>query len=239
MKYFIGEIKHLINKTFFGSNNKLENELRNNGIAVVESFITIKECEEIIQKIDDYISVEQKLWVDKESSDFRIYGFEKFYQRSKHLFSNIDSLYKTFISNNKCESFLMANKVIFKDQNKGSGGGWHRDSLNRRQLKFMIYLNDVDNNNGPFEYLLGSQKITSKIKSNHFLFKKTRYTDDEIDVFKSSYMPKKILGSSGTCVIFDSSGLHRGNPLLANKRYAITKYMFESKIPRHVQKLII
>ena len=60
------------------------------------------------------------------------------------------------------EIYVMANKVIYKDYNLGSGQGWHKDNI-ARQLKFMIYLNDVDSENGPFQYLLKSQKIRKKI----------------------------------------------------------------------------
>ena len=40
-------------------------------------------------------------------------------------------------------AFTMAAKIVFNDRNKGSGGGWHRDSINP-SVKAMLYLNDVD-----------------------------------------------------------------------------------------------
>ena len=138
-------------------------------------------------------------------------------------------------------SFLMANRVCFKKNNKGSGGGWHRDSLNRRQLKFMIYLNDVESNNGPFEYVLKTHTAMNKFATNHFLTKKTRYTDSEMEDYKQKFPSKLYTAKKGTCIIFDSSGLHRGTPLreTGGVRYAITKYMYDSKIPNHVEELIL
>ena len=46
----------------------------------------------------------------------------------------------------------------------GSGGSWHRDSY-LRQFKSLIYLNDVTDENGPFQVLTDSHK-TEQIKKD-------------------------------------------------------------------------
>ena len=132
----------------------------------------------------------------------------------------------------------MANRVRYEDNNLGSGGGWHRDSLNRRQLKFMIYLNDVSSENGPFEYLLKTHSASNKFLTNKFLTKKVRYSNSEIEEFQKENPSKTFYAKKGTCIVFDSSGLHRGTPIKKGERYAITKYMYDSSIPKHMNDLI-
>ena len=57
----------------------------------------------------------------------------------------------------------MANRVTFSSNNNGSGNGWHKDAY-RKQFKSILYLNNVDNNNGPFQLLKKSNKILNLIK---------------------------------------------------------------------------
>ena len=57
---------------------------------------------------------------------------------------------------------FLAGNIKYILNGKGSGNGWHRDELfyKYRYTKAMIYLNDVNLNNGPFQYLEKSHKIT-------------------------------------------------------------------------------
>ena len=52
----------------------------------------------------------------------------------------------------------MANKVSYIKNNEGSGGGWHKDAY-YTQFKSILYLTDVNNENGPFELIRNSNKI--------------------------------------------------------------------------------
>ena len=242
MKYFLGEIKYFINFLFSNDTKLLYiKELRRNGITVIPNFLTEEECKFHADKINSCVKTKKTSWNDLDKSDVRIFGYEKLVKEASNLFIKIDFIYKSYISKIKRNSFLMANRVCFKKSNKGSGGGWHRDSLNRRQLKFMIYLNDVNDKNGAFEYVPKTHTAKNKFITNHFLTKKTRYTDSEMENYKKTFPSKLYTAKKGTCIIFDSSGLHRGTPLRdeGGVRYAITKYMFDSNIPKHIQKLII
>ena len=242
MKYFLGEIKYYMNFLFSDYNKLLHvKEIRRNGITVIPNFLTEEECKFHIDKINNCVKTKKISWNDIDNSDVRIFGYENLVKEASNLFITIDFVYKNYISIIKRNSFLMANRVCFKKNNKGSGGGWHRDSLNRRQLKYMIYLNDVNDKNGAFEYVPKTHTAKNKFITNHFLTKKTRYTDSEMENYKQKFPSKLYAAKKGTCVIFDSSGLHRGTPLTeeGGVRYAITKYMYDSKIPKHIQKLIL
>jgi len=242
MKYFLGEIKYYIN-FLFTNDSELHyiKEIRKNGITVIPNFLKVEECRFHIDNINNCIKTKKVSWNDIDNSDVRIFGYENLVKKTSNMFIKLDFIYKNYISRKTKNSFLMANRVCFEKNNKGSGGGWHRDSLNRRQLKYMIYLNDVSFTNGAFEFIPKTHRAMSKFKTNHFLTKKTRYTDSEMEKYKKTFPSKLYTAKKGTCIIFDSSGLHRGTPLTekGSVRYAITNYMFDSEIPNHIQKLII
>ena len=93
----------------------------------------------------------------------------------------------------------------------------------------MIYLNNVDINNGPFQYLKKSHKISNIIKFNYF-FKKS-YSEKWFDNSEIELASKKlklkittVVANAGDLIIFDGTGIHRGKPLISNERYALTNY---------------
>ena len=71
----------------------------------------------------------------------------------------------------------------FVENNVGSGGGWHRDNTILKYPKAMIYLSDVNDSNGCFEYIKGTHNIKGII---NLLFKKNikpdqgTFSNDEI-----------------------------------------------------------
>ena len=119
----------------------------------------------------------------------------------------------------------MANRVIYKKNNEGSGGGWHKDAY-YNQFKSILYLNDVNNENGPFELIEKSNKIFDTLKIALKLCKgypNTRFSDKEVSKLDKIKI-KRILGSAGTLILVDTSLIHRGLPLKSSIRYSITNY---------------
>tara|TARA_Y100000768_G_C23432724_1_gene431250 strand:- start:46 stop:474 length:429 start_codon:yes stop_codon:yes gene_type:complete len=124
----------------------------------------------------------------------------------------------------------MANKLNYVSQNKGSGGGWHRDSI-VPNIKSLVYLVDVDTDIGPIEIVKDSNKFQNILldnkKMNNKLLLNTRFTEDQvkkIDNFDERLV--SIKAKKGTMIIFDGSNIHRGRPIKKNVRYAITNYYF-------------
>lgn len=86
-------------------------------------------------------------------------------------------------------SHTLGAKLVPKDNNLGSGEGWHRDSVYRIQYKSIVYLTDVNENNGPFEYILGSHKISTIYNSilvNKFNAHQNRIEESQIEAFLKS-----------------------------------------------------
>ena len=62
--------------------------------------------------------------------------------------------------------FTLAGKTSFtKVNNFGSGGGWHRDSINP-SFKSMLYLTDVNTGDGNLQIIQESNKFKNIIKLN-------------------------------------------------------------------------
>jgi hypothetical protein len=124
----------------------------------------------------------------------------------------------------------MANKTTFIDNNKGSGQGWHRDGVNF-QYKSILYLVDVDEQNGPFQMIQNSNKLKNIIdfctKYNLDIFN-IRIDENTVQdyIIKKTSELKTITAKAGTLIMVDTSVIHRGKPLLKGTRYALTNYYY-------------
>lgn len=94
---------------------------------------------------------------------------------------------------------------------------YHRDENGVNFLKAFIYLNDVNENNGPFVYIQKSHQNIS-IKD----FYKYSYTEQEIE--KKNTKDFKILATAkfGDIIFANTRGLHRGNKVTEGVRDMIT-----------------
>ena len=204
-------------------------QLRKKGYYVIQNFLNEDECKKIINEIDKTIkNYPNKVWRDKKNSDTRIFGAEKI---SENILSYFKNEFIRKIGENYCGFKLknvmtMANKVIFSSENTGSGDGWHKDAY-CRQFKSMIYLNHVEDINGPFQLVKNSNSFLNVIKTSINLNKSypnTRFSNQEVNKIYRYKNRQTITGKAGTLIFFDPSLIHRGAPLISSKRYAITNY---------------
>ena len=93
---------------------------------------------------------------------------------------------------------------------------YHSDANSVKFLKFFIYLNDVDENGGPFVYIKCSHK-----KKFWGWLKKYRWDDCEMekrypnDIFLAT-------GKVGDLIVADTTGFHKGLKPIANDRGMLT-----------------
>lgn len=236
--YYLG-LKGLFNKKSFDESPEIKgvlDELRENGVVVIENFFTDEECktykDEIDKKMEEY---SKTVWKDDTESDIRIWGAEDVssifmkYHNNKFLHEMSERYLKTKVSN----LLTLANRTRYREGNKGSGGGWHRDTSYHNQFKSVVYLTDVDENNGPFTYLLGTHKTNNlfdgKVKSDIKKFD-FRLDEDFIKKVKDlGYKEIKCTAKRGTLILTDTRGIHRGSPLKEDVRYTLFNYFF----PKH------
>jgi len=85
---------------------------------------------------------------------------------------------------------------------------WHRDHEDRRIFKFFLYLSDVDEDSGPFEYIKGSHLGG---KWNHIVPQKRPPYGTRTKLKLENQMDYiSCTGKAGTIIIADTAGLHRG-----------------------------
>jgi hypothetical protein len=204
-------------------------ELRDNGIIVIPNFLTNGECDSFVKEIELYRDKGELFG----SNDLRVFGIQK-YSRI------IDSLYSKREYIVRMGGYLLGEVPFFQTcmagilsstmRLEGSGGGWHRDSFSR-QFKSLVYLSDVDEDNGPFFYIKKSHTLASikkvfKILDRGLPANISRYSEKDITAIlgDQNFEVTEFTAKKGTLVLFDPRGLHRGKKISKGVRYALTNY---------------
>ncbi|QDL10007.1 2OG-Fe(II) oxygenase [Brasilonema octagenarum UFV-E1] len=96
---------------------------------------------------------------------------------------------------------------------------WHMDREDRKLFKVIIYLNDINDDGGPFQYI--PKDITSKV-ADSLGYKSGYIRDESIQRFVSPSNYKSCTGPSGTVVIAGTSNIfHRGKVPVTDDRFTI------------------
>lgn len=107
---------------------------------------------------------------------------------------------------------------------------WHMDKEDRKVLKIIVYLNNIGDDGGPFQYI--PQSLTSTAAS--FLRYNYEYIQEKTmeRVIPPSHW-KSCTGLSGTVVFATTSSIfHRGKIPLTSDRFAVF-FDYTSRQPRH------
>lgn len=210
-------------------------QIQDKGYAVIPNFVDEGFCNQCINDLEKML-VDHSEYVQKKS-DLRIFGAEELSKNIKEYSSNkfLFDLMNHYNKEKTYNAFCLANKIEFSDMSSklGSGGGWHKDSI-QRTFKSILYLNDVDENNGVYQLIEKSHKLAYLLKDMkiaNMKFKETRFTDKQIEKIleREPSRLKTLTGKAGTLIVKDCSVIHRGSPLKMGKRYALTNYCFQKR----------
>ena len=187
---------------------------------VIEDVLPKEVCLKLMAQIDAVVDnpAHPRVWRDDVGSDSRILGFEhEIGDLVRHF--DIEKRMKAvaeYTGRRERSWFLMANRVIPKENNLGSGGGMHRDSPFSNQVKCIWYLNDVAEDNGPFQYIHGTH--VNQLKSRDlYPLGKSRF-----DGMKEKYA--EVHAKAGSLLVCDTKCIHGGKPITKGVRYAVTLY---------------
>ncbi len=106
---------------------------------------------------------------------------------------------------------------------------WHKDIEDPHFLKIIIYLNDVDEDGGPFQYI--PNDLTADICKT-LKYKHGQISDNVMQKVANSSIWQTCTGSAGTVTIANTGNiLHRGKMPVASDRYSIF-FDYTSKQPK-------
>lgn len=220
------------------------------GYCVVSDFYSGERCRELRTEIDHLLATyPAQVQVDAAGSDHRLFGADRVSPLIRSFYDDvfIRRIMEAHEKTDRLTGLTLAARLDFVPDNHGSGDGWHRDWSVREQIKAIIYLSDVTEKNGPFEYIEGSHHpltIINDLVQNSFSFNQNRFTHTEIEVLlaRGNRATKRILfpGKAGTLILVNTRGLHRGSPIQEGVRYALTNYVWSRMpIPKHVAELAL
>lgn len=229
--------------------------IKEKGYYVWPDFASVEFCSELIHVIDEFIENNPEVvWSDNQGADFRIWGLDRvnklaaeFYQHKINKATR-EAYYQ--LEDKNIVGFTMTNRITAVENNLGSGGGWHRDAVNIKQLKSIMYLSDVDEMHGAFQYIEKTQHkstVTDSILKLNFKHNQNRLSEEDVEKMISEFDLDLVTltGKAGTLLLVDTTGVHRGKPIEKGSRYAMTNYYWRSLnkggkgISPHIAKLLV
>jgi hypothetical protein len=226
------------------------NEVHKSGVSYIKNFLSKEKCNQLQKEIDENISkYSEKLntcEIDVNSADKRLYGYENLSEITKELFHEnnfVTTTLKQLYKSKNIVGTIMAQRTDPEIGNVGSAGYWHRDSL-KSQYKAFLYLSDVFENSGPFQYLKNSHSFLNKSLTTLRvgIGKRNNQNYDTHSKFNKIIGSKEIKSltcKQGTLAFVNTSLVHRGKPKIESKRYALSYYVYQGELPKGVKKAII
>ena len=123
------------------------------------------------------------------------------------------------------------NKSDSTSLKRSASQNWHSDPEYHKVIKIFFYLNDIDQNKGPTEYIpetfIGGKKNKFFLRLKNFPHISSYYSDKFIDfLYNKNYFSAE--GKFGDIFIFNSTGVHRGGYVLEGERQ-LAIFSFTSK----------
>ena len=208
IKLFIVYFFANFNKSMILNDNlhQYQNEvefLKLNGATKIKSFFKSN----IIKKLENYFNNLINDFSNLSPSLLKIALNKNFINIAKDYF-NTNDIYLTGIN---------YRRSYFNNLPANDTQMYHRDRNSFKILKFFIYLNDVDEDIGPFQYILKSHKNWPLLSN-----RKYRWNDAYIECY---YKKEAIFSATsllGDIIIADTTGFHKGKNLNKKFRTMIT-----------------
>jgi len=216
----------------FSANDYLSRELKDRGFAKINGIFGLH-CFPILEKMPVYCRANTELHGD----------FDSIAPIACEIIGRLEVSEESFLSSDVIATFITSGPFcdiarmhygrevicvrasswysISSNTNKALDGAaqkWHRDIDWLGELKFFIYANDVSEENGPLDFIIG----THKKRVDRFLFTDGRYDDDRMmrAYNKNEYLVSTIC-KRGEAFAVDTRGYHRGRPLLKGNRLVL------------------
>lgn len=230
-------VKKSLGSSLHSTQGRILQELRSNGIAFSNLLEIFPER--------DFLSEFQK-WIEKSESNLRqrskkkfllsYYGtdapdreidlsnpFVKFYLNDKIL--SIACQYLGYVP--QLFEVYIEKTIPLSENTPQFSQNWHRDPEEKRTIKVFVYLNDVDENSGPFTYVKKSAPSNDSPYSRLFPQDLPWGSYPSASDVQNSVEKEDLLvatAKQGTVIFCDTSGLHKGGHAVKNYRIMSTGF---------------
>lgn len=210
--------------------------VRYDGVCTIPNFYDPATCGRLRQEVLDVAErYPGAVQIMSNGADRRVFGAERAAEGIRAFAEEprLLNAARTTLGSDAANAFTLAGIIAYREGNRGSGEGWHRDSF-FNQFKAIIYLTDVTLDNGPFEYITRSHRVRQKFSDSDkygISLKTTRIEDANVRGLIAAEPDRHriLTASKGTLVLVDTTGIHRGMPLIGGERYALTNYYLQGK----------
>lgn len=205
--------------------------LTRDGVAVLPGHLPRERCDVLRAEVDRLLEAESARV--HRRGDARLYGAERASQmvRAFHDDPDLLALARAWRGPDVVNAMTLAAALVHRPGVRASSGpGWHRDGW-FRQVKAFVFLTDVSEANGPLQVIAGSHRAAARardMRRHGQRFKQYDFTDAEVGRLLAAE-PERLVtaaGPAGTLVLADTSAIHRGRPIEAGARYALTNYYY-------------
>ncbi len=210
------QLKHNIDE------NKVITELNNNGFFFAPSIFnsdTMKVINDEFDKLISDKSYENSTGNFKNVTQLRLKQIKLLDEKLLYFYSFFSNKFlKKIISTYFRTNHKYNHQIFFQKTsltNKPPANEIHFDKLH--QIKIWIFVNSVDENNGPIELFLGTHKKNKEKRLNFYKKQDLDLELDNRDHYKHT-KGRKITGPEGSVLIFDSDLFHRASPVNEGKR---------------------
>ncbi len=209
-------------------------DIRRDGFHVLRGFYERSTCSRLIGLIDAIVTEHaDRLEIDEEESDHRIWGSEKASAQIRSFYDDpiLRSFAESYLGTRAANITTLGAKLLARPDNKGSGGGWHRDSMFEKQFKAIIYLNDVCGARRPLP-VPGRVEYSAKCPQHPGVLPRPGQPETVRRIRTSIACAARTPdasrrhppASAGDVILVDTRGIHQGRPIEAGVRYALTNY---------------
>lgn len=223
--------------------------LKRDGICVIENYWSPEKCNNLKIQLTGYISEESDRDYDN-GAYVRCNKNKKEKDGGVTRIYHVDKLMPT-LQDFKCDPMIirlasayygvpMYSSFIAFQHNAVSPietREYHVDWWDK-EFKAFIYLEDVELNNGPFSYLIGSNKAYytryKKMLSSSVQHSETSFF--QRDLGKWIKKERSIVGKAGTLILADVVGFHRGLPQINAERTLLYNNLYSRNIEQFPEK---
>lgn len=201
--------------------------LTNNGYDILPGYWPTAKCQAIKEEFDTiftkFDSKVQRLFKEQLGGDERLFRIEAVSEFALSFAADpfLNELGSKYTGELLKTCFSMGGRLFHTPgATLNSGGDWHKDSL-KRQFKALLYITDVTADNGPFAFLPGTQasRLTGDVAP-------TRFSNESLGQRLKEQIT--VVGEAGTCLVVDTSYIHRGTPIVSGSRYSLTNYCYSA-----------